>query len=321
VPDSIYIVGSGTLKREQNTIALRGKALPTPRYFPIENTSDIFIFGEVSMNSRLLKFLMDKGICVHLFSKYDRYLGSFLPVKPKVSAQAYIKQFEHFYSYGKRIAIAKSMQVASVKSMRNFLRRHLKSKVVSEEDITKINGYIEAMEGETSIEGLRSYEGLARKLYFSKIAMLLEDYRFDGRVSYPPGDPINAMLSYGYAVLYGTVLTAIYQSHLDARISFVHEPTFKSYALQLDIADIFKTAVIDSLVISLTRKKQVKDSWFYAESGGTYLSPDGKREFLSHLYKKLSGTPKYKSLIKKEVLSLQKHVLGESTYKAFVWKG
>ena len=315
---SIYITISGTLKREHNTIVLRGPSLDVPRYFPIESVEDIYIMGNVNINTTLLKYLMKKGICIHMFDRYGGYLGSFLPMKPKTSANTYIKQFEHFYNYGKRVLIAKAIQIASVKSMRNFLKRHTTSDIVSEEDIETLQHYIHAMEEESSIEGLRSYEGLSRKLYFSRISTLLEEYHFSGRVNHPPGDPINAMLSYGYAVLYGKMLSLIYTTHLDPRISFVHEPTFKGYSLQLDLADLFKTAVVDSLVISLARKRQIQDTWFDRENGGTYLSSSGKKAFLYHLLKKVEQfTPDMKNT----VYNLQKHITEGAQLKPFVWKG
>lgn len=315
---SIYIVGSGTLKREQNTIALRRQG-KEPRYFPIEGTDDIYVFGDISINTALLKLLMKKGVPLHLFDRYGSYIGSFLPIKPQTSATTYIRQFEHFIRPEKRLSIARLMQMASVRSMRNYLRRQVRSGKVDIESVEKIETYLQEMEGETTLEGLRSYEGLARKVYFSEFANLIKDYPFSGRVNHPPSDPINALLSYGYAVLYGKVLSAIFQTHLDPRISFVHEPTFKGYALHLDIADLFKVAVVDSLIVSMAVRHQIKEDWFDREEGGTYLSGEGKRIFISALEEKFQS--RYKSLIKKNALALQHHIDEGKEWHPFVWQG
>ncbi len=315
---SIYIVGSGTLKREQNTIALRRQG-KEPRYFPIEGTEDIYVFGEISINTALLKLLMKKGVPLHLFDRYGSYIGSFLPLKPHTSAITYIRQFEHFQGPQKRLSIARSLQTASVRSMRNYLKRQVRNGRVNIGSVENIERYLQDMERETTLEGLRSYEGLARKIYFSEFANLTGDYPFSGRIMRPPGDPINALLSYGYGVLYGKVLSAIFETYLDPRISFVHEPTFKGYALHLDIADLFKVAVVDSLVLSMAGRHQIKENWFHSENGGTYLSGEGKRTFISTLEEKFEK--RYKSLIKQNVRALQHHIDDGKEWHPFVWKG
>ena len=54
---------------------------------------------------------------------------------------------------------------------------------------------------------------------------LPEDFVMNKRVKRPPDNPINALISYGNTLLYTKTISAIYQTHLDQRISFLHEPS------------------------------------------------------------------------------------------------
>ena len=61
---SIYVFSSGKLERKHNTIYFEdseGKR----KYIPIENTRELHIFGEVSLNKKILEYLSQKEILLH----------------------------------------------------------------------------------------------------------------------------------------------------------------------------------------------------------------------------------------------------------------
>ncbi len=74
---SIYIFSDGELKRKENTLYF--ETSEGKKYIPVENTSEILVFGEVTINKRLLEFLTDSEIILHFFNHYGYYIGSFYP--------------------------------------------------------------------------------------------------------------------------------------------------------------------------------------------------------------------------------------------------
>jgi CRISPR-associated protein Cas1 len=44
---------------------------------PVENTGEILIFGEVTLNKRILEFFTQQEIILHFFNRYGYYVGSF----------------------------------------------------------------------------------------------------------------------------------------------------------------------------------------------------------------------------------------------------
>ncbi|MDL0298323.1 CRISPR-associated endonuclease Cas1, partial [Clostridioides difficile] len=73
----------------------------------------------------------------------------------------------------------------------------------------------------------------------------------------PPKDPVNALMSFGNSIMYTNVLSEIYKTQLDPTISFLHEPSTKRFSLSLDIAEIFKPIIIDTIIFSLINNKRI----------------------------------------------------------------
>ena len=92
---SIYIFSNGELHRKQNTLYFQ-KEDGTRRYIPVENTQEIFIFGEVTINKKLLEFLSQKEILLHFFNHYGYYMGTFYPREHYNSGYLLLKQVEHY---------------------------------------------------------------------------------------------------------------------------------------------------------------------------------------------------------------------------------
>ena len=60
-----YVFSSGTLRRKQNTLYLENEAGKKP--IPIEDVDALYVFGELTINTKLLGFLAQKGVPVHFF--------------------------------------------------------------------------------------------------------------------------------------------------------------------------------------------------------------------------------------------------------------
>ncbi|MEM3374264.1 MAG: CRISPR-associated endonuclease Cas1, partial [Candidatus Woesearchaeota archaeon] len=80
---NLYIIKSGKIRRKSNTLYFENKK--EKKYFPINDIESIYCFGEVSINTKLLKFLSKLGIIIHFFNNYGYYFGSFYPRESLVS--------------------------------------------------------------------------------------------------------------------------------------------------------------------------------------------------------------------------------------------
>lgn len=66
---NVYIFSEGELKRKDNTIYFETES--GRKFLPIEDVQDIYAFGEITFNKRLLELLSQKEIIVHYFNYYD----------------------------------------------------------------------------------------------------------------------------------------------------------------------------------------------------------------------------------------------------------
>lgn len=155
------------------------------------------------------------------------------------------------------------------------------------------------------------------------------DFVFSCRSKHPPLNEINAMMSYGYSILYSTILSLIDRSRLVPEISFLHSVNKSGASLQYDLADIFKPVIIDRLIFKLVRKKQItKDHFVFYEDERCYFNKEGIRIFIEAYHKMLKSTIQYKgksisyhSLLKREVNQLANYILGVSDeYKGYTMK-
>ena len=131
--NSFYIMSNGELCRKDNTIRLCTEDGEI-KDIPIEKVYDIYIFGQVSINSALLNILNKYGIILHFYNYYEHYIGSFYPKEKNVAGALLVKQVE-FYSDGfKRCALAKKfVRGAAENILRNLKYYNNRGRYFSEE--------------------------------------------------------------------------------------------------------------------------------------------------------------------------------------------
>jgi len=122
-------------------------------------------------------------------------------------------------------------------------------------------------------------------------------------------------------------LREIYMTHLDPRIGFLHEANFRSFSLNLDVAEIFKPIIVDRLIFSLVNKNVLTDSHFMNELGGVFLNERGKVIVVSEFERKMNTVValrrlkrkiSYRRLIRMELYKIERHLMGEKEYKPLV---
>jgi CRISP-associated protein Cas1 len=134
-------------------------------------------------------------------------------------------------------------------------------------------------------QDIQGLEGMASRIYFEAISSIMpEKYRFEGRSRNPAKDEFNAMLNYGYGVLYSLVQKACIIAGLDPYVGFLHTDSYNKKSLVFDIIECFRFYV-DEVVVCLFSKRMVKDEFFEPLEQGIGLSKDGKATLIDALNK------------------------------------
>lgn len=140
------------------------------------------------------------------------------------------------------------------------------------------------------VETIRGYEGRGAALFFQALAASLPTaWGFRLRRRHPPPDPVNAMLSYGYTILYNHLSTALTAEGLNPRLGVFHEPRGAYHALACDLQEEFRH-LVDGLVVAMIRKRQVQTEDFEPSADGDYpclMKPQARRGFITALESRL----------------------------------
>ncbi|MDB5351984.1 MAG: cas1c [Planctomycetota bacterium] len=90
----------------------------------------------------------------------------------------------------------------------------------------------------------------------------------DGRSRRPPLDPVNALLSFTYALMVHDCVAALTASGLDPDVGFLHADRPGRPSLALDLVEEFRTLVADRLVLAVLNRRQIAPSDFVRRDGG-----------------------------------------------------
>lgn len=319
--ENYYIFSNGELKRKENNICFND------RFLKIEMTNDIYLFGEVELNTKCLNFLGQNKVAIHFFNYYGFYTGSFYPKETNVSGKVLIKQVEFYQELDKRLEIAKEIvRSASDNIFRNLRYYNGRGKDVKNqmELIKSLQNEIEKVQ---SISELMGVEGNIRKIYYSVWNILVnQEIEFEKRVKRPPDNMINTLISFINSLMYTTCLSEIYKTQLNPVISYLHSAGERRFSLCLDISEIFKPLIVDRMIFSLLNKNIITEEDFEKDSNYYYLKDKGRKKILEEYEKRLKSVithkelkreVSYQYLIRLECYKLIKHILGDKTYEGF----
>ncbi len=172
-------------------------------------------------------------------------------------------------------------------------------------------------------------EGEATKIYYSCISKIIpEPFNFSERTRNPPKDKFNAMLSYGYGVLYSEIEKACIIAGLDPYLGFLHTDRYNKPSLVLDLIEQFRQVIVDRTVITATSQRQFSDSDFSIGENEVLLNEKGRQKLIELIYTRLDTIITYKGkkrsfseIIIKQARSIAKFLLGENKkYTPFIYR-
>jgi CRISPR-associated protein Cas1 len=186
--------------------------------------------------------------------------------------------------------------------------------------------YAEQTRTANDLAAVRGAEGIGAKRYFAEWSSLLspEGFTFMGRVRRPPMDPVNALLSFGYALLRTRCLAGAEHVGLDPQVGFLHPVRPGRPSLALDLMEELRAPFVDRLVLTLINRQQMTAKAFDVEPTGAHrLSDNARAAFLSafdsHMRTAISHRAIEQEIERRKVPGLQalllaRHLRGDLTH-------
>ena len=250
-----YITRAGRIRRSENTIDIE-LADGSKRTIPINDIKSIHIFSEADLNTKLLVFLNQHGIPVHVYNYYGYYSGTFYPREKLVSGIIVVNQVEYYKDLVKRLYLAREFIATAVHNIEQNLTHYKDAGKDVSPFLEKIEHEIGALESKQSIPDIMGVEGRCREIYYSAFDSFLRDgFAFERRSKQPPENRLNALISFGNSLMYATTLSEIYHTQLHPSISYLHEPGERRFSLALDLAEVFKPIIVDRTIFNLINNR------------------------------------------------------------------
>lgn len=165
-------------------------------------------------------------------------------------------------------------------------------------------------EGEVISEAaptLRGWEGAATRRYFQAVsAVLPQAYRFERRSKHPATDAFNALLNYGYGMLYGKVEGALIKAGIDPYVGIFHRDDYNRPVLVYDVIERYRVWV-DYVVIQLCRQDAFPEECFVERQGAFWLEGLGKRILIQSVNDYLAETVRIGGLSRSRNEHLQQY--------------
>ncbi len=278
----LYVVTPGASLRLRNdnvAVEVPGEAV---RHYPIRSISPRVVAGRANAT---LPVLLRLGQ-LEVPSYFCRSSGELYAVLGPHRAEWQLWMDQADYAADRRASVDFSREVVIAKlgnTATTLVRYELDGKSGVADEIRQLRR--EAV-NKSTLEALRGLEGRGATLYFQAVSERLDAaWGFSGRTRNPPLDPVNAMLSFGYTILYNCLSTALYAAGLNPRIGLFHEARGAHDALASDLVEEFR-CLADGVVWGLVNRRRVGPEDFRTGKDGVqgcWMTRDFRRTFLDAL--------------------------------------
>ena len=295
--------------------------------FPLNQVASVVIHGNAQITTQALHMCAGADIPIHWISGGGRYIAGLTPGPGGV--QRRLRQYQALADPGVCLRLTRRLALARIEGQLRYLLRGTRGGERTAEqtrDLDLLRERLRSVAQAEGVDAVRGHEGVAARAYFGRVNDLLgasvgPELRPSGRSRRPPRDRFNALLSFGYALLYRSVLEAIVAVGLEPAFGFFHTPRSAAHPLALDLMELFRVPIWDVTVVgSLNRRQWDPRADFEVTRDHVWLSDSGRRKAIGLYESRLADTWKhpvtdyslsYGRTIELEVRLLEKEWAGE----------
>lgn len=300
------------------------------------DVSQLALFGNVYVTTPAMQELMRRNIPITWHSHGGWFFGHTVGTGHK-NIELRRAQFRLADDSGFALRLARGLIEAKVRNARTLIRRNWKGDQGAPAalleammiDVRKIQRAGDQQE-------LLGLEGASAARYFGAFSEILKPPTEDAALTFdfrtrnrrPPKDPVNALLSYAYALLVRTWTVTLSSVGFDPYLGFYHQPRYGRPALSLDLMEPFRPLIADSAVIQAINNAEVRPGDFTHVAGSVSLGNDGRKRFIAAFERRMAQEVthpilgyrlSYRRLLEVQARLLARHLLGElNDYPNFV---
>ena len=279
---------------------------------PLIKIDEVVVLGEVTLTASAMHLLLERNVEITFLGHYGQFKGRLSPPFSK-NAMVRMAQYRAHQDMSKRCELARRFVIGKLMNQRTLLQRYQRRQSDAQmqqviEQMSTLLHQLAALSLDrtpvpqrlasgdqriagTPLETILGMEGAGSAAYFSCFGKLLVDPRqwpFPGRVRRPPTDPVNALLSFGYALLTNKVASAVQLVGFDHFVGYLHSSFYGRPSLALDLVEEFRPIIVDSVVLTLLNKRMITLNDFVVELGAYRLKDERRKVFFTHFEERLN---------------------------------
>jgi CRISPR-associated protein Cas1 len=300
----------------------------------LAEVSQLVLMGNVYVTTPTLHALMEREITVSWHSYGGWFVGHTVGTGHK-NVELRTAQYRASFDDAHCLRIARGLVAAKIQNARTLLRRNWKAGEMPEELLDEFKRDIDQARRVGSMAELLGVEGNAAARYFRHFRQMLSvdagavfAFDFERRNRRPPADPVNALLSFAYALLVRAWTVTLSAVGFDPYRGFYHQPRYGRPALALDLMEPFRPLIADSAVIQAINNGEIKPTDFVRAAGSVALAAEGRKRFIGAFERRLAHEithplfgykVNYRRLLELQARLFARHLLGEvAEYPNFV---
>ncbi len=334
------------------TLAVEGEHLIVRRggrkgeHVRLADIDQVLLFGAVEVTHAALMRLLSHGVDIVYLTSSGGFRGR-LQGRLGRNIELRLAQFRRLQEGDFAFSLACTLVAGKIANQRRLLVRAQQSLAdeVMAQELAALRHRLRDARAARDREELLGVEGAAAAAYFRAFARAIKNplFTFPGRNRRPPRDPVNACLSFGYALV-GTLLDGdVAAAGLDPMLGALHQPAYGRPSLALDILEEFRPVVVDALVLRLINRRQLVPADFAPPSqalgqdqlvaggddleGAVYLASTGRKVYLAEFLRRLRETAyyspgrgrySYREILRHQVYQVARVIKGEDNeYQPF----
>lgn len=266
---TIVVAEQGTTVRADGKMLVVEQAGRTLKKLRTADVDQLVLMGRVELSSGAVALLARTEIDTVFLTAKGTYRAR-LVTRISKNVVLRCRQWERAWEEPFVTELARAIVVAKLTHQRQTLLRAQRERKDDRiaETLARMRLLIEQAKRADRVDSLRGFEGAGAALYFSQFGKLIRnpEFTFGGRNRRPPRDPVNAALSFSYALLLNTIETETLRCGLDPFRGYFHEPAHGRPSLVLDLMEEFRP-LIDLFVLRLLNRRQLGPSDFDIQTG------------------------------------------------------
>ena len=290
------------------------------------DTSHLVLLGAVDVTAPTLHELMRREIPVSWYTGGGWFLGHTTGTGHR-NVELRTAQYRASFDPAFCLRLGRGLVASKLRNGRTLLRRNWRGEAAPDTVLGALQRSARAAREAKDLPELLGVEGNGGAIYFGAFGTTLRaeadavsGFDFRNRNRRPPTDPVNALLSFLYALLVRELNVIVSAVGFDPYRGFYHQPRYGRPALALDMMEPFRPLIADSVALTAINNDEVRPGDFVHAARACALGPSGRKKVIAAFERRLSQEIthplfgyrlSYRRLLEVQARLLGRHLMGE----------